>query len=730
MHEARQSGTVVQDRYRILSVLGRGGSGITYTAADAITGHRVALKELSLKGLSDWKKLALFEREAQVLENLQHPAIPNYLDYFQVDSADNRFFYIAQELVEGKSLASLVTAGKRYAEAEVRRIALEVLQILQYLHELNPPIIHRDIKPQNIIQRDDGQIFLVDFGAVQSVYRHTVAFGSTVVGTYGYMAPEQFQGQAYPATDLYGLGATLLNLLTHRSPSELPKKRLKCDFRPYVTVSAAFADWLDTLLEPLAEERFDSARDAIAALTPHSPARAPYISPTPLPQTHPSKSGAIASAPHPAEFDEVLEMQPRLQQRSPSQQYFATSHSDPALYRPAEFDEALEIEPHRQHHSRLARPQSPAGPNLSLFQAFLQEQQRSAISVFGVVAAIFAAGALGVTLLGVFAGQSSNAPTPPADSAPSTSSIDAETLTTPIDTASLETFSDWCANKERLTSEARNTVDVLLSFAGTQDCYAAADQLAGMDQLYLGGFQNINRAIDLAPLASLTHLKILDLQDAQVKDLDSIENLSNLHHLNLGGTGTTDITPLASLTNLTYLRVENNQITDLTPLAKLTNLKSLFLTYNAITDVSPLAGLTNLQELSLGANPITEISPLASLTNLSYLDLNYAAVADITPLAGLTNLNGLSLHENEITDITSLANLTNLEYLDLNKNQVVDVTPLAGLTKLNTLVLGENQITDVASLTGLTNLRNLYLKDNPVEEEGWCPVQPKSVCGL
>ncbi|MGF1523609.1 MAG: serine/threonine protein kinase [Leptolyngbyaceae cyanobacterium] len=104
MHEARQVGIVVQDRYRILSVLGQGGSGITYAAEDTITGHRVALKELSLRGLSDWKKLSLFEREAQVLENLQHPAIPNYLDYFQVDTADNRFFYIVQELVEGKSL--------------------------------------------------------------------------------------------------------------------------------------------------------------------------------------------------------------------------------------------------------------------------------------------------------------------------------------------------------------------------------------------------------------------------------------------------------------------------------------------------------------------------------------------------------------------------------------------------------------------------------------------------
>ncbi|MEM8807348.1 MAG: serine/threonine-protein kinase, partial [Cyanobacteria bacterium P01_G01_bin.38] len=181
---------------------------------------------------------------AQVLASLNHPSIPKYIDYFQIETADNCFFYIVQEVAEGKSLAELVAAGERFSEAEARRVAIEILKVLQYLHGLNPPIIHRDIKPQNIIRHEDGRIFLVDFGAVQMVYRNTMAFGSTVVGTYGYMAPEQFRGQAYPATDLYGLGATLLNLLTHQNPGDLPQHRLHYDFRAYVTVSDEFADWL------------------------------------------------------------------------------------------------------------------------------------------------------------------------------------------------------------------------------------------------------------------------------------------------------------------------------------------------------------------------------------------------------------------------------------------------------------------------------------------------------
>lgn len=267
MHDAQRPGSVIKNRYRILEVLGQGGSSITYEAADRVMGHHVALKELSLKGLSDWKKLELFEREAQVLEGLDHPAIPKYVDYFQVDTESNLYFYIVQELAKGQSLADRVAAGERFSEAETRRIAIEILQVLQYLHSLNPPIIHRDIKPQNIIRGDDGRIFLVDFGAVQSVYRHTIAFGSTVVGTFGYMAPEQFRGQAYPTTDLYGLGATLINLLTHQNPADLPQKRLKMDFHAAVNGSEDFIHWLDSLIEPLVEERFESASTALLALT-------------------------------------------------------------------------------------------------------------------------------------------------------------------------------------------------------------------------------------------------------------------------------------------------------------------------------------------------------------------------------------------------------------------------------------------------------------------------------
>lgn len=264
--ELHQSGEIIAQRYRIETTLGQGGIGITYEALDLQNNQPVALKVLSLRRMNDWKAIELFERESKILSQLNHPAIPHYLDYFQIDTNQDRGFYLVQQLAVGKSLAATVENGWNPDEAEVRDIAIQILEILVYLQQLTPPIIHRDIKTQNIIRQENGRIFLVDFGAVQDVYHHTVTGGSTVVGTYGYMAPEQFRGQAVLSTDLYGLGTTLLFLLTQTSPADLPTRQLKINFRSRVSVCKEFADWLEKTIEPIIEDRFPSAKAALAVL--------------------------------------------------------------------------------------------------------------------------------------------------------------------------------------------------------------------------------------------------------------------------------------------------------------------------------------------------------------------------------------------------------------------------------------------------------------------------------
>jgi eukaryotic-like serine/threonine-protein kinase len=257
---------ILNDRYQIIEILGQGGIATTYAAKDLETDETVAIKVMSLRRAQDWKAIELFEREAKILAQLNHPCIPKYLDYFQIDSDRDREFYIVQSLAPGMPLSVLIDRGWQPEIAEVEQIAAQILAILAYLHHLTPPVIHRDLKPQNLIKSLDGKISLVDFGAVQDTYHQTVTGGSTVVGTYGYMAPEQFRGQAFLSTDLYGLGTTLLFLLTRADPSNLPQKQLKINFRSTLKLPRNFADWLDRMLEPTVEQRFTTAAESLAVL--------------------------------------------------------------------------------------------------------------------------------------------------------------------------------------------------------------------------------------------------------------------------------------------------------------------------------------------------------------------------------------------------------------------------------------------------------------------------------
>ncbi|GAB4340276.1 MAG: hypothetical protein Fur0042_00850 [Cyanophyceae cyanobacterium] len=258
---------LLDGRYRLVKVLGRGGTGVTYGARDLADGGRpVAIKILSLRGMSDWTALDLFEREMHVLATLNHPAIPRHLRSFQIDRPRDRVLGLVQEVAVGQSLAQLIRKGWRPNEAEVTAIARQVLEVLCYLHRFNPPVIHRDIKPQNLIYRPDGHIFLIDFGAVQQIYRRTVLGRNTFVGTLGYMPPEQFRGLAVGASDLYALGVTLVHLLTATAPEDLPEERLKLQFRSAAIASEPFAQWLDGLIEPALEHRTQSASGALRQL--------------------------------------------------------------------------------------------------------------------------------------------------------------------------------------------------------------------------------------------------------------------------------------------------------------------------------------------------------------------------------------------------------------------------------------------------------------------------------
>ena len=258
-----EAGQVICDRYQLREQFGENTGRQTWLAQDleSSSSELVIVKLLTFGGNIQWDDVRLFEREAQILQQLNHEQIPQYKNYFSLDDT-SLWFGLVEEYIEGNSLKQLLAQGTRFGEAEIINLAQEVLQILVYLHSFNPPILHRDIKPSNLLMGDDNKIYLVDFGAVQDSFA-SEGTTFTVVGTYGYAPLEQFGGKTVPASDLYALGACLIHLLTRTAPSNLPNKDLKIQFRDRVTVSTQLANWLDKMIAPAVEKRFQTA---IAAL--------------------------------------------------------------------------------------------------------------------------------------------------------------------------------------------------------------------------------------------------------------------------------------------------------------------------------------------------------------------------------------------------------------------------------------------------------------------------------
>ncbi|MFK8184395.1 MAG: serine/threonine protein kinase [Phormidesmis sp.] len=262
-------GQVLSDRYLIQALLGKQKGRRTFLAKDTTTQQQVVIKVILFSPDFTWQDLKLFEREAETLQAIGHPAIPEYLTSFEVDIAGGKGFALVQTYIDAKSLQAWVDGGRTFSEAELQAIAHALLGILSYLHHRHPPIIHRDIKPSNILlqaskDNDDFTIFLVDFGSVQTARTNGTM---TVVGTYGYMPPEQFGGRTVPASDLYSLGATLIYLATGQHPADLTQDNMQIDFESTSNLSNAFTNWIRRLTYPDMARRIRTVETAQQTLT-------------------------------------------------------------------------------------------------------------------------------------------------------------------------------------------------------------------------------------------------------------------------------------------------------------------------------------------------------------------------------------------------------------------------------------------------------------------------------
>ena len=243
----------VGGRFRLDAVVGRGAAGMVYRGLDEQTGQVVAIKDMPLVH-PDAKTAELAARETRVLQQLDHPAIPKAVDSI---IEGGRLFFV-QDFVEGRTLREEL-AEHRYEADEVLAIVEELCGILGYLHSRQPPVIHRDLKPGNVLRRPNGALALVDFGAVRDVLRDPQMGGSTVAGTFGFMAPEQMRGDAWPCTDLYGLGALAVVLLSRQEAAPLMDWSGRFRWKEAISVHPAVEALLEGMLQPDPEQRRSDA---------------------------------------------------------------------------------------------------------------------------------------------------------------------------------------------------------------------------------------------------------------------------------------------------------------------------------------------------------------------------------------------------------------------------------------------------------------------------------------
>ncbi len=271
-----ESGDLLQGRYNVLRRLNQGGMAVVYLASDTRLGRRqVVLKQMDPQALAPqdrgWAE-ATFRQEAHILARLDHPGLATVTDFFE----ENGYLYLVMEYVQGETLAATLARSYRLDEQRAIAWGRELAAVLAYLHRQQPPIVFRDLKPENVMVQPDGGLKLIDFG-IARFFKPGQSTDTVALGTIGYAAPEQYgRGQTDPRADVYSLGVVLHQLLTGhdpgRTPMNLPPVR---ELAPHVSLRLAAA--IEQALATDPARRFADAVAFAQALAPTAPT--PPLSP-------------------------------------------------------------------------------------------------------------------------------------------------------------------------------------------------------------------------------------------------------------------------------------------------------------------------------------------------------------------------------------------------------------------------------------------------------------------
>lgn len=257
-------GSIVDGKYEILKEIGHGGMSVVYLAMDQRLNKQWAVKELQKKARDKHNNIIIQSSiaEANMMKRLDHPALPRIVDIIDNETE----IYVIMDYIEGESLDHILKDNGAQPQDIVIEWGKQLCEVLDYLHSQNPPVIYRDMKPHNVMLKPEGNVKLIDFGIARE-YKEEKHSDTTVLGTRGYAAPEQFDKgrQSDARTDIYSLGATLFHLVTGKNPLEV-----MYDMPPIRSINPALSGGLENIiircLQNDPNDRYQSVRELLYAL--------------------------------------------------------------------------------------------------------------------------------------------------------------------------------------------------------------------------------------------------------------------------------------------------------------------------------------------------------------------------------------------------------------------------------------------------------------------------------
>ena len=744
--------TPVFNRYEILEELGEGAFGAVYKARHRVMKRLVALKVLPPALRKDAETRERFEREAEALARLDHPHVVKIHDA----EIEESFPYLAMEFVEGGDLRKVLQERKRLSVDEVIQLGTEMAQALDHVHQQG--IVHRDVKPSNIMIGPNGHAKLTDFGIAFAARLPRITRG--LLGTPEYMSPEQIDGTSLDGrSDLYSLGVLLYECLTGTPPFESEGdsmtqtyallQRIQNDPVPPIhreDVPSWLADVIIQCLAKKPEDRYASGAALTEAL------RVGFVSEPD--DTTPEADRAVA------------ETETTIPEAN-------TTVHDVGMAVDEDAVAAASAEPFPQQppaSPENENPQKGAQPSLDLSPTPHPPQKpKKAVWLAGFVALLIAllGGAYG---LGLLSTTDDNALTPEETAVlqevDSTFSLAGEIIQSGFSLAvvSFQTRAAARAEAERYRqrfSDQSIPVDVLpgkkgsviwfrvaVGQASTRDeINALRERLfsnpdsAWVTRIVSSSTHTLSEADDAAPLTAeelrnlppalrdaLRNPMTVDALDLSENELttvpEAITRLSNLKWLDLEANQLTTIPEsVTRMTSLEVLNLRNNKLATVPEaITRLTNLKKLYLSENQLTTVpESITRMTGLEVLYLWGNKLTTVpESIIRMTSLEVINLSRNPLIRVPePITRMTNLEVLFLGWNQLTTVPeAITRMINLKELYLWNNQLTTVPEaITRLTELRLLDLDQNQLTTTpASITQLTNLEKLFLSGNPISQ--------------